>query len=167
MGSLVEFHLVFYGVVAELVEEDVAAMVGVYFVEGFSGVGHSQSPLPQQGSCILELSSRHPPVPACVYLFEHEPVVGVFLQVFQKVFELTPRHVVIPVFGLCLQGGLGSCEGSDQDGFEFEELGQLDDIPDSLVDLCQAENAVAVDIEEGPVLLGIDWVEAELPESNF
>ena len=80
-----------------------------------------------------------------------------------EVFELGLRNVVVSVLGGGLQGGLGSCEGSDQDGFEFKELGQLDDISDSLVDLGQAEVFVAVDVEVGPVLFGLAWVREGVP----
>ena len=80
-----------------------------------------------------------------------------------EVFELGLRNVVVSVLGGGLQGGLGSGEGPDQDGFEFEQLGELDDISDSLVDFSQAEVFVAVDVEVGPVLLGLAWVREGVP----
>ena len=161
--SLNEFHFIFDGVVAELVEEDVSAVVCVDSVENGLGVGHPQSPLLQQGGGLREFGHRHPPVPAGVDLVEHEPVVGVFPQVLDQVFELGLRHVVVPVHRGGLEGGLGSGEGPDQDRLELEQLGQLDDVPDSLVDFGQAEVFVAVDVEVGPVLFGLAWVGRGVP----
>ena len=151
--SFLELHIVFYRIVAELVEQDVTAVVCVDLVEYHLGVWHLQPSLLQDRSCLLELGHRDPSVLACVDLVEYEPVVGVLSQILDQVFELSLGNIVVSILRGSLECSFSSVECSDEDRFEFKEFWKLDDIPDSLVDFCQAEIAVAVDIEVGPVLI--------------
>ena len=159
--------MIFDNVVAELVEEDVSSVVFVNGVKNGMGIRHVHALLLQQGHCLHELCLRHPPVPAGVDLVEDVPVVGVLSEVLEQIFELGFGDVVVAVFGGCLQNCFGGVEGPDDDWFEGGQFGDLDDIVESLVDLGQTEVAVVVDIEVGPVLLGLGWVKAQVQGSNL
>ena len=95
------------------------------------------------------------------------PVVNVLPEVLQQVFELGFGHVVVSVFGGCFEDCFGCVEGPDDDWFEGGQFGDLDDIVESLVDLGQTEVAVVVDVEVGPVLLGLGWVNTQVQGSNL
>ena len=83
------------------------------------------------------------------------PVVSVLSEILQQVFEFGLGDVVVSVFGGCLEDCFGCVEGPDGDWFEGGQLGDLDYIVKSLIDLGQTEVAVSVDVEVGPVLLGL------------
>ena len=152
LRSFLKLHMVGNDVVAELVEEDVPSIVGVDLVEYRLGVGHLEASLLQKRNCLFELLQGHSSVLAGVDLVEHKPIVRVVSQILNQVFELRLGNIVVAVRRGSLQGGLGSIEGPDEDGLKLKELWKLDDISDSLVDLCQTEVPVPVDVEVRPVL---------------
>lgn len=147
--------MVFDGPMAELVEKNFPAMVGVDLVESLLGVEDLQTASIQRRDCLLELVQRNSTIMVDIDFIENDPAAGVILQVLDEVFELTLGNVFVSHWVLGFQCGLRNVECLEDDWLKFEEFWELEDIPHALVGFSQTEVPISVGIEGGPVGVGI------------
>lgn len=148
---LVEVEAFADGPAAELVEEDVSAMICVDFAEDHLRVRYVHSEAFKHWDCGLELLKSHPAILARIDAREGLPVLVVLSQVQHQELELCLGDVVIAVRVGGFEFVLGSVEGADDDWLKSEEGRQFHNIFETLIDLGQAQVAVAVDVDIGPV----------------
>lgn len=147
--------MVFDGPMAELVEKNFPAMVGVDLVESLLGVEDLQTASIQRRDCLLELVQRNSTIMVDIDFIENDPAAGVILQVLDEVFELTLGNVFVSRWVLGFQCGLRNVECLEDDWLKCEEFWELEDIPHALVGFSQTEVPISVGIEGGPVGVGI------------
>lgn len=135
--------------VAEISESNISNFVPWFFdfVESCDWIFNLYSPFGHQWDCLREFLLPDSPVVWRIDLIEVNPVLIVLSHVDQEEDEFSFWNIVVSMRVFGFQFGSGSCEGSDDDGFEFKQFGELDHIPNSLVNFGQTEVAIAVHIK--------------------
>ena len=142
----------------ELIKQDISSIIGINPVKYHLSIRHPQSSLPQKWCCLLEFSHWHSSILTGINLIENIPIVGIFSQILDEIFEFCLWNIVISILGRCFQGSFSSSESSDENWFEFKKFRELDDIPDTFIDFCQTKITIAIDIKIRPILIWPAWI---------
>ena len=143
-------------VLTELGEGD--ALVGSEFLKNLlelgTGIGDVQLPVvDQQRRALDELSLVDHALTSLIDGLEVLPELVVESQVDQGKLECTSTHQTFDSWVLAPDFEEGGLVGSHDDWLGVKEFWQFEDISESLVDLCQREPVVAVDIKASKDLL--------------
>jgi hypothetical protein len=152
---------------AELIVKYISTVIAVNFLEDNLRILNVNSPLIQHWNCCLELDFTYPSILAGINSIKGSPIFVILPQIKYQIFELGLRNVVISMRVLRFQFIFSSVECSYDDGFEMEELRQLDYISYALINFSKAQIAVAVDIDEFPVFITLFNVIFSVPCWQF